>query len=52
VIWWTDQNLDQPIIGPDGTAWHFLIGHDFDGGEYVQRIFFWDENRSTTGLVE
>ena len=52
MIWWTDQNMDQPIVGPDGTEWHFLVGHDFDGGEYVQRVFFWDENRATTGVVE
>jgi hypothetical protein len=52
MIWWIGQNLDQPIVGPDGTTWHFLVGHASDGGEYVQRVFFWDENRTTTGLAE
>jgi hypothetical protein len=52
VIWWTGQNLDQPIIGPDGTTWHFLVGHEFEGGEYVQRLFFWDAERAVTGLAE
>ena len=52
MIWWTGQNLDQPVVGPDGTRWRFLVGHDFSGGEYVQRMFFWDDGRVTTGLVE
>ena len=52
MIWWTGQNLDQPIVAPDGTRRHFLVGHDFSGGEYVQRMFFWDEGRAATGPVE
>jgi hypothetical protein len=50
--WWTGQNLDRPIVGPDGTTWHFLVCHGPVDGVHTQRIFFWDEAKRVTGLVE
>jgi hypothetical protein len=50
--WWRGQNLDKPIVGQDGIKWHFLVWHDSVEGIRTQRIFFWDESRTQTGLVE
>ena len=50
--WWRGQNLGRPVVGPDGTAWHFLVWHGHVGGVYWQRIYFWDEARSETGLLD
>lgn len=51
-MWWRGQNLDKPIPGPDGRSWHFRVWHGTDDGGYVQRVFFWDGERTETGLVE
>jgi len=52
VSWWRGQNLEGPMHGPDGRSWHFLVWHGSLDNGYSQRIFFWDEGRSETGLVE
>ena len=52
MIWWTGQNLDQPIKGPDGTPWFFLVSHGHEDGVHIQRIFFWDDGKVHTGMVE
>jgi hypothetical protein len=51
-MWWRGQNLDKPIVGPDGVRWHFRVWHDYEEGIYVQRLFFWNESMSKTGLAE
>lgn len=51
-MWWHGQNLDKPIAGPDGTVWHFRVWHDHVDGIYTQRIFFWDDQKTETGLLE
>jgi hypothetical protein len=48
----TDQNLNNPIIGPDGTTWHFMVGFDYIDGVHIQRIFFWDDAKRITGMLE
>lgn len=35
-----------------GRLWHFRVWHDHVDGIYIQRIFFWDEVRSETGVIE
>jgi hypothetical protein len=50
--WWRGQNLDRPLTGPDGTTWHFLVWHGRIGGVDTQRIYFWDETRVETGLLD
>ena len=51
-MWWRGQNLEGPLHGPDGTAWHFSVWHDHVDGTYTQRVFFWDELREQSGVVE
>lgn len=50
--WWRGQGLGGPLHGPDGEVWHFLVWHGAWEGAYVQRIYFWDETKRETGLVE
>ena len=51
-MWWTGQNLDGPIYDKGGNPWYFRVWHDIlDGNEY-QKIFFWNEDRSQTGVLE
>jgi hypothetical protein len=51
-VWWNGQNLDMPITAPDGERWHFRIWHGQEDGVYTQRLFFWNDERTETGLVE
>ena len=51
-MWWTGQNLEQPRYGPDGTPWYFQVWHDHVDCIYIQRIYFWDESRRETGVME
>ena len=52
MTWWRGQNLEGPIRGPDGTLWNFLVWHGFVKDVYMQRIFFWNDGRMLTGLLE
>jgi hypothetical protein len=51
--WWHEQNLEGPLRGPDGRSWHFLVWYGWcrDLHFQSQRIFFWDEARSETGVI-
>ena len=51
-MWWNGQNLEKPRHDSLGHLWHFRVWHDYAGGLYRQRIFFWNGERSETGLVE
>src|SRR5512137_1304323 len=51
-MWWTGQNLDLIRTARSGKRWHFRVWHDQVEGVYIQRIFFWDDARSETGVVE
>jgi hypothetical protein len=51
-MWCNGKNLDKPITGPDGTVWHFSAWSDSVQGTWVQRLFFWNEAKSETGLIE
>jgi hypothetical protein len=48
-MWWYDQ---KPLTGPDSTRWYFQVWHGSIDGECCQRLFFWDEAKSETGLME
>ena len=52
MTWWRGQNLEGPLQGPDGTSWHFLVWHGTLDGQYAQRIFFWDETKTETGVIK
>jgi len=51
-MWWNYQNIDQARADRSGRKWHFRVWHDWVDGTYIQRVFFWDEDREETGLVE
>jgi hypothetical protein len=52
MIWNRSQNLTGPIVDAKGTPWSFLYGWDFADGVETQRLFFWDETKEVTGLLE
>jgi hypothetical protein len=52
MVWWRGQNLDKPVIGPDSTKWYFLVWSGSIDSVRIQRIFFWNESKTETGLVE
>jgi uncharacterized NAD(P)/FAD-binding protein YdhS len=51
-MWWNGQNLEKPVTDKKGHVWHFRVWHDHLDGIYMQRIFFWNEERTETGLLE
>lgn len=51
-MWWDGQNLDKPLVGPDGAKWSFRVWHGTIEGVHCQRLFFWDEAQAETGLIE
>jgi hypothetical protein len=44
--------LSKPVVDGNGDKWHFLVWHDFPDERYTQRIYFWNESRSETGMFE
>lgn len=51
--WWRGQNIEGPLHGSDGRSWHFLVWHgQLDDCIYMQRVFFWDEDKRETGVIE
>ena len=51
-MWWNHQNLEIPRKDASGAVWHFRVWHDHVDGMYRQRVFFWNDARSETGVVE
>ena len=51
MTWWRGQGLEGPLHGQDGTTWHFLVWHGPIDGQYAQRIFFWNQDQTETGVV-
>jgi hypothetical protein len=51
-MWWRGQNLEKPVLDSAGKPWNFRVWYDFIDGMQMQRIFFWDENKQETGIVE
>ncbi len=43
--------MEKPVVA-NGTKWHFRVWVDFVRGDQIQRIYFWDDERSQTGMVE
>jgi hypothetical protein len=50
-MWWNHQNLDADRLDKAGIRWHFRVWHDVVDGTHVERIFFWDDARDSTGVV-
>jgi len=51
-MWWRSQNLSKPVVDGSGQKWHFRVWQDFPGSRYTQRIYFWNEERTETGMFE
>jgi len=51
-MWWTGQNIDKPIKAKDGTLWNFLVYKDYNDTISIFKIFFWDEKKEVTGILE
>ena len=51
-MWLKSQNIDKPISDKSGQIWHFAFWHDFPADVYTQRIYFWNDKRSQTGIME
>ena len=45
-------SFDRTVHDKVGRSWHFRLWHDFLEGKEVQHIFFWNEERSETGVLE
>ena len=50
-MWWDQQNLGQPRVDKTGARWHFAVWHDLIDRSHVARVFFWDDQRSFTGVL-
>jgi hypothetical protein len=51
-MWIKQVGLRESIEGKKGTIWHFRYWSDLTGKAYKQRIFFWDDNYTNTGMME
>ena len=51
-MWWKTQNLERPRKDPKGNIWHFRVWHDSINDVYIQRIFFWNDEKTETGIME
>ena len=51
-MWWNGQNLDRSRTDKKGRIWHFRVWHASVDGTYIQRIFYWDDSKVETGIVE
>jgi hypothetical protein len=48
-MWWEHQKLDKARTDTAGTKWHFRVWRDV--GKNVARVFFWNDERDSTGVV-
>jgi hypothetical protein len=51
-MWWNGQNLDARRTDKTGRVWHFRVWHGDVEGKWIQRIFYWDDAKNETGIVE
>jgi hypothetical protein len=47
-MWVRSKELKRPVEDRLGCLWHFQLWW----GTAIQRLFFWDEAKETTGLLE
>jgi len=50
-MWWDHQNLNKPRIDKSGKRWNFRVWHGKVRESYVERVFFWDDERAFCGVV-
>ncbi len=51
---WTHQDTSSKCLhGPDGKKWYWQLECGFsENGKLFERVFFWDETKSKTGMIE
>jgi hypothetical protein len=47
-MWVRSKEMKRPVEDRRGCLWHFQLWW----GAAVQRVFFWDDARETTGVIE
>jgi hypothetical protein len=52
VMWIVQPGLRESIKDKYGKVWHFAHWSDVKEGVDIQRLFFWDTEKESTGLVE
>jgi hypothetical protein len=50
-LWWEHQKLDKVRTDKTGTKWHVRIWRDSRKGKHVARVFFWNDERDSIGVV-
>jgi hypothetical protein len=51
MVWCRGQNLEKRVDST-GREWQFRVWVDFVNGRPVQRIFFWNKERTDSGILE
>ena len=51
-MWITGQNLERSRKDKKGNIWQFRVWSDTNGNREFQRIFFWNADKTETGMVE
>jgi hypothetical protein len=51
-MWITQPGLRESIKDKHGKVWYFAHWTDFKENVYIQRLYFWDIEKETTGLIE
>ena len=47
-----DNTLISQSAAPDHEQWHFRVWHGPIDDIYVQRLFFWNDSRTETGIID
>lgn len=51
-MWLNIQNLGMSRKDKSGNTWHFRYWENYRNGQWTHRIFFWNTDKTETGLVE
>jgi hypothetical protein len=51
-MWWDHQNLNATRRDKTGVRWNFRVWHDTVDRLHVERVFFWNDAKEVTGIVE
>jgi hypothetical protein len=50
-MWWDHHNSGKARKDPKGAQWNFPVWHDVVNRKRVARVFFWNDERDSTGIV-
>ena len=52
ISWVNNQDSDKPIFSKAGMKWHFKTWMGNTDNIAYERIFYWNEDKSESGLIE